>query len=262
MLTLQRQAPLAVGALAACAVIATGSILLRERILSFSSWPDARDGRRAPDVVIPHAGLPAAPGTPQPGTGRGLDAPRVAAILVGFGSAAPGVGRTLGPHPARSPSGGLPAGATGPSVTTTGPSGSSHPSDPGGDPLSTYAGLPVTGDAAPVSGSTAPVGGSPVGFIPTVAATRTAAPEAASVAPAADPTPVVSSADNAPPPPDPTGAKSPAPAAAPAPEPAPGDPDPVPVEPSPAPAQEAPPADPVTPVDPSGQDTPPADPPA
>ncbi|HWI72603.1 MAG TPA: hypothetical protein VNT55_11655, partial [Baekduia sp.] len=56
---MQRQAPLAIGALAACAVVASGSILLREQILSFSAWPDAREGGRGPQIAIPH-GLPLA----------------------------------------------------------------------------------------------------------------------------------------------------------------------------------------------------------
>ena len=47
---MHRQAPLAVGALAACAVIATGAVLLREQILTFASWPDAREARQGAEA--------------------------------------------------------------------------------------------------------------------------------------------------------------------------------------------------------------------
>src|SRR3954453_6199222 len=50
---MHRQAPIAIGALAACAVIASGSVLLREQILSFSSWPDAGGGGHTPEIAIP-----------------------------------------------------------------------------------------------------------------------------------------------------------------------------------------------------------------
>ncbi|MCW2984474.1 MAG: hypothetical protein JWR63_2044, partial [Conexibacter sp.] len=59
---MHRQAPIAIGALAACAVVASGAVLLREQILSFSSWPAARDGARAPQIAIPHGPALAANG--------------------------------------------------------------------------------------------------------------------------------------------------------------------------------------------------------
>ena len=51
---MHRQAPVAFGVLASCAVIASGSILLREQILSFSSWPEAGGGGDAPEIAIPN----------------------------------------------------------------------------------------------------------------------------------------------------------------------------------------------------------------
>ena len=51
---MHRQAPLAFGVLASCAVIASGSILLREQILSFSSWPEASRDGDAPQIAIPN----------------------------------------------------------------------------------------------------------------------------------------------------------------------------------------------------------------
>src|SRR3954453_20855794 len=73
---MHRQAPVAVRALAACAVIASGAVMLRERILTFSSWPQAHE-QRAPDVAIP----PARPFVPRGSPGR--VAPRSAAAHAG-----------------------------------------------------------------------------------------------------------------------------------------------------------------------------------
>src|SRR5690242_16458702 len=50
---MHRQASLALGALAACAVIALGAALLRHDILSFSAWPTTRDDGRVPQLAIP-----------------------------------------------------------------------------------------------------------------------------------------------------------------------------------------------------------------
>ena len=102
--------------------------------------------------------------------------------------------------------------ASGPQLTTVGRTGSGHPdSSPVGDPpLSSYgAGIPVAGDAGLGGlGRLAARVGQPCRSMPT-AAIRVAAPQAADVAPEADPVPVISSADNAPPPSDPAGTPEP-----------------------------------------------------
>src|SRR3954469_15462787 len=122
-----RQAPLAVGALAACAVIATGAILLRDQILEFSAWPDAREGRRAPDIVIPHVRAPAA-GTDVASTPARPRAVLVRGAAAGIAFGGPVVLAPPGPAgPASAPTtsvrpvaaGGVPARPQGPSVTTT-----------------------------------------------------------------------------------------------------------------------------------------------
>jgi hypothetical protein len=278
---MQRQAPIAIGALAACAVIASGSILLREQILSFSSWPDARDGARGPEIAIPHGPPLAANGGAVAPVAGGAAARAVVrqqrdrAVLATLGLGPTG-GSVAVPLQGRTPS--APSGApapvandpSGPSLSTTGPTGSGRPSMTSSDPLSGYGDAPVAGDAAPVSGSgTKPKTPGTSVFQPT-AASRTADPQVADVAPEADAVRVNSATDNAPPPLDPT---EPVPAAPP--------PDPGPVEtpapptetpappadPTPAPAEETPPADPAPPVEtppaptPEEPATPPADPP-
>ena len=98
---MHRQAPLALGALAACAVLATGGLLLRGDILSFSAWPETRDPRPAPQIAIPgdqsRRPLVAREGLTTAGTG----ADRTSAPLLGAGPPAlpvpPLAGRGAGP---------------------------------------------------------------------------------------------------------------------------------------------------------------------
>ncbi|MCW3002814.1 MAG: hypothetical protein JWQ20_2112, partial [Conexibacter sp.] len=65
---MHRQAPIALSALAACAVMASGAVLLRQQILDFSSLSQVRDSVEAPQLAIPHErateprAAPAAPG--------------------------------------------------------------------------------------------------------------------------------------------------------------------------------------------------------
>lgn len=281
---MQRQAPIAIGALAACAVIASGSILLREQILSFSSWPDARESGRGPEIAIPHGPpLAANGGAVAPVAGEAAvravvrqQRDRAVLATLGLGPAGGSVtvplqGRTTPGAPTPSGPAGPDAGdPSGPSVSTTGPTGSGRPSMTSSDPLSGYGDAPVAGDAAPVSGSGAkPKTPGPSVFQPT-AASRTADPQVADVAPEADAVRVNSAADNAPPPLDPTEPAPAAPAPDPAPVEAPAPPDEAPAppaDPTPAPAEETPPADPAPPVEappaptPEEPATPPADPP-
>jgi hypothetical protein len=258
---MHRQTPLAFGVLAACAVIASGSILLREQILSFSSWPEAGGGGSAPEIAIPNVGP--LPLRDAGASGLGDTTPRVRTNAARAGLLGVGLGggsfTLLAPRPAGA-SGGAGGGTTGsggaadgPQLTTIGRTGSGHPkTGPAGDaPLSVYgAGIPVAGDAGSAGSGISPTASGSVPLEPT-AAIRVAAPQVADVAPEADPAPVISSADNAPPPPDPAGTPvlvpDPTPAAPPVPDPAP-DPAPAP-DPTPAPAEPAPPADPAPPVE-------------
>src|SRR5690242_18398642 len=57
---MHRQISLALGALAACAVMAIGAALLRNDILSFSAWPHTSGDADAPQLAIP---LPSSPRT-------------------------------------------------------------------------------------------------------------------------------------------------------------------------------------------------------
>jgi hypothetical protein len=257
---MHRQAPIAFGVLASCAVIASGSILLREQILSFSSWPEAGSDGNAPEIAIPNV---------RPLTLRdagavrpGQTTPRVRtsamrAGLLGLGAGG-GTFTLLSSRPVNvgggaDAGGGTTGAPSGPQLTTTGRTGSGHPdSGPAGDPpLSAYgAGIPVAGDAGADGSGVSPLASGSVPLEPT-AAIRVAAPQAADVAPEADPLPVISSADNAPPPADPVG--TPVLVPEPPPVPAPtsdATPDPVPApDPTPAPAEPAPPADPAPPVE-------------
>src|SRR3954454_10245667 len=81
---MHRQASLAMGALAACAVIATGAVLLRDQILTFSAWPEALDGGRSPQIAIPDVRYTAAPapGTAVRRTPGGSPAGEAAATLI------------------------------------------------------------------------------------------------------------------------------------------------------------------------------------
>jgi hypothetical protein len=250
---MHRQAPLAFGVLASCAVIASGSILLREQILSFSSWPEIGGGGSAPEIAIPNT-RPLAVGD----AGAVEAAPRrvrknaAPAGLLGLGASG-GTFTLLAPQPVRvggGSSGNVSGGGSapsGPRLTTTGPTGSGHPntgpvSDP---PLSAYAdGIPMAGDAGSAGSGVSPLASDVVPLVPT-ATIRVATPQAANVAPEADLAPVISSADNAPPPSDPAGTPEPSPEPAPAPDPT---PDPPPA-PDPTPAEPAPPADPAPPVE-------------
>jgi hypothetical protein len=255
---MHRQAPVAFGVLASCAVIASGSILLREQILSFSSWPEVGGGAgNAPEIAIPN-GRPLAlrdAGAVRPGEATRPARTVVArAGVLGLGAGG-GTFTLLTPRPVSAGEGtaggsGVPSG---PQLTTVGRTGSGHPdTGPAGDPpLSVYGeGIPVAGNAGSAGSGVSPLASGAVPLVPT-AAIRVAAPEAADVAPESDLAPVVSSVDNAPPPSDPVGTPvlvpEPAPEPAPAPDPAP-DPAPAP-DPTPAPAEPAPPADPAPPVE-------------
>ena len=253
---MHRQTPLAFGVLASCAVIASGSILLREQILSFPSWPEAGGGGDAPEIAIPIARSLALPDAVAATSGR-----RTARTGTGSGIRALGLGAgggsftLLTPRPADGRGGGAGGPTTGgsgaprgPQLTTIGRTGSGHPStDPAVDPpLSVYGeGIPVAGDAGSAGSGVSPSASSVVPLEPT-AAIRVAAPQAANVAPEADPTPVISSADNAPAPTDPAGT----PVLVPEPPVTEPTPEPAPVaDPTPAPAEPAPPADPAPPVE-------------
>ena len=252
---MHRQAPLAFGVLASCAVIASGSILLREQILSFSSWPEIGGGVNAPEIAIPNtrplamrdAGVVAQ-------ARRRVRKDAAPAALLGLGAGG-GAFALLTPPPVDAgggSSGSVSAGGrapSGPQLTTTGRTGSGHPdTGPVSDPaLSAYSdGIPMAGDPGSAGSGVSPLASSAVPLVPT-AAIRVAAPQAANVAPEADPVPVISSADNAPPPSDPADTAEPSPEPAPAPDPTP-DPAPAP-DPTPAPAEPAPPADPAPPVE-------------
>jgi hypothetical protein len=259
---MHRQAPVAFGVLASCAVIASGSILLREQILSFSSWPEANRSGEAPEIAIPnvrplalHDAGAVGPGETTPRVRT--DATRVE--LLGLGAS----GGTFTPASSRpvgigGGSGGGTTGAPGgPQLTTLGRTGSGHPgTGPAGDELlSAYgAGIPVAGDAGSAGSGISPTASGSVPLEP-AAAIRVAAPQAADAAPEADPAPVISSADNAPPPQDPEGTPVPVPEPLPVPDPA---PDPAPA-PDPTPAEPTPPADPTPPVEtpaPPAEETP------
>jgi hypothetical protein len=226
---MHRQMPIAFGVLAACAVIASGSILLREQILSFSSWPEAGGGGIAPEIAIPNVGPLASHDTRAAGLGHATPRVRTAAAQapqVGLGSG--GDFTFLAPRPVGAQGGttGSSGASGGPRLTTIGRTGSGHPdAGPAADaPLSVYgAGIPVAGDAGSAGSGVSPSAGS-VPLEP-AAAIRVAAPQAADIAPEADPAPVISSADNAPPPPDPAGTPvlvpDPSPAPPPVPAPAP-----------------------------------------
>ena len=265
---MHRQAPIAFGVLASCAVIASGSILLREQILSFSSWPEASGGGSTPEIAIPnvrplalHDGGSARLAETTTPRVR-MDAARAGLLGLGAGG---GTFTFLPSRPVRA-GGGAGGGTTGapggPQLTTIGRTGSGHPNtgSAGDPPLSVYgAGIPVAGDAG-VDGSGVSPLASGSGPLEPTAGIRVAAPQAADVAPEADAAPVVSSADNAPPPPDPAGPPVAEPPAGPAPTPDPA-PDPAPApDPTPAPAEPAPPADPAPPVEPPPTEEAPAPP--
>ncbi len=252
---MHRQAPIAFGVLASCAVIASGSILLREQILSFSSWPESGGGGAAPEIAIPNVhpvalrdagAVKAGKTTPRVRT----DAVRAGLLGLGIGG---GTFTIQTPRPVSVGGGGMTGAPGGSQLTTLGRTGSGHPAtgSAGDPPLSAYgAGVPITGDAGSAGSGIAssPVGGS-VALEPT-AAIRVAAPQAADVAPEADPSPVISSADNAPPPADPAGTPVLVPEPAPVPATPDPTPDPVPAPDStPVPAEPAPPADPAPPVE-------------
>jgi hypothetical protein len=257
---MHRQAPVAFGVLASCAVIASGSILLREQILSFSSWPETARSGDAPEIAIPNVRPSALHGAGA--TTRGETTPRVrvnaarAGGLLGLGVGG-GTFTLVSSRPVGvgGGAGGGTVGAPGrPQLTTIGRTGSGHPDtgSAGDAPLSAYGdGIPVSGDAGSDGSGIAPTASGSVPLEPTAAAMRVAAPQAANVAPEADLAPVISSADNAPPPHDPAGTPvlvpEPPPIPAPAPDPAP-DPAPAP-DPTPAPAEPTPPADPAPPVE-------------
>jgi hypothetical protein len=268
---MHRQAPVAFGVLASCAVIASGSILLREQILSFSSWPEATAGGDASEIAIPHVRPLAL--RDAGASGQGETAPRVRsttarAALLGLGAG--GGSFTLASSRQPVGTGGAttggdatPSASGSPQLTTIGRTGSGHPNTGAAvdAPLSVYgAGIPLAGDAGSAGSGVAPVASAIVPLTPT-AAMRVAAPQAAEIAPEADPTPVISSADNAPPPRDPEGTPVLVPEPPVVPEPAP-DPAPAPApapEPTPAPAEPAPPADPAPPVEtpaPPAEETP------
>jgi hypothetical protein len=253
---MHRQAPIAFGVLASCAVIASGSILLREQILSFSSWPEAGGGGNAPEIAIPNV-RPLV--VRNAGAGMsGETTPRVRTSAARAGLLGLGVGGgTFALLPSRpvnvdggaAAGGGTTGAPSGPQLTTTGRTGSGHPdAGPAGDPpLSAYGeGIPVAGDAGADGSGVSPLASGSVPLEPT-AAIRVAAPQVADVAPEADPAPVISSADNAPPPTDPAGTPVLVPEPPPIPDPTP-DPAPAP-DPTPAPAEPAPPADPAPPVE-------------
>jgi hypothetical protein len=261
---MHRQAPVAIGALAACAVIASGSVLLREQILSFSSWPNAGDAGRAPEIAIP-SGRPSFATGATGGTLASDPARRSrveeARDALGLGPAggsftlpgSRGVG-TPGPS-APSTSLSAPSAGGGVQVTNTGRGSSGAPDTDAGDPpLSGYqADIPLPGEAGSAGSGTSPSASSPTP-LESSAVVRVAAAQAAEIAPAADLAPVASSADNAPPPVDPDGTtRPPAPSPAPAPagpsSPTPPDPTPVPADPTPAPAEPTPPAVPAPPVE-------------
>jgi hypothetical protein len=248
---MHRQAPVAFGVLASCAVIASGSILLREQILSFTSWPEAAGSGDAPEIAIPnvrplalHDVGAAAPGKTTPRVRT--DAARAGLLGLGVG----GGTFTLASSRPVDIDGGSGGGTTGPpggpQLTTLGRTGSGHPGTRPADDalLSAYgAGIPVAGDAGSAGSGISPVSGSVP--LELTAAIRVAAPQAADAAPEADHAPVISSADNAPPPHDPEGT----PVLVPEPPPVP-DPTPAPApDPTPAPAEPAPPADPTPPVE-------------
>src|SRR4051812_31664581 len=140
---MHRQAPIAFGVLASCAVIASGSILLREQILSFSSWPEAGGGGNAPEIAIPNI-RPLAMGNAAAGM-PGRTTPRVRtdaarAGLLGLGAG--GGSFTLRPARPVNVDGGAGAGggsttgaSSGPQLTTIGRTGSGHPgAGSAGDP--------------------------------------------------------------------------------------------------------------------------------
>src|ERR1700712_1318845 len=97
---MHRQAPIAVGALGACAVIATGAVLLRQQILTFASWPGAREEQQVADLAIPHA----RPLVPR--GGLAFSGSQGAAV-VGRGALGGGLGVRAGGAAARGPGGGL-----------------------------------------------------------------------------------------------------------------------------------------------------------
>src|SRR5215218_666333 len=158
---MHRQAPVAFGVLASCAVIASGSILLREQILSFSSWPETARSGHAPEIAIPNVGPvavrdagAATPGKPTPR----VRTTTARAGLLGLGAS--GGSFTLGASARPVGAGGGTGGAPdGPQLTTTGRTGSGHPdAGPVGDaPLLAY------GDGSPVAGD---VGSAGVGVAP------------------------------------------------------------------------------------------------
>jgi hypothetical protein len=249
---MHRQAPVAFGVLASCAVIASGSILLREQILSFSSWPEANRSGAAPEIAIPNvrpfALREAGAAGPRETTPRvRTEAARAGQLGLGVGGGTFTLASSR-PVGIGGGSGGETTGAPGgPQLMTLGRTGSGHP-DTGtaGDALlSAYgAGIPVAGDAGSEGSGISPTASGSVPLEST-AAIRVAAPQAADAAPEADPAPVISSADNAPPPHDPEGTPVLVPEPPPVPDPAPA---PAP-DPTPAPAEPTPPADPTPPVE-------------
>ena len=162
---MHRQTPLAFGVLASCAVIASGSILLREQILSFSSWPEASRGGDAPEIAIPNVRplAPHAAGTARPGEAT----PRVVTDAARAGLLGLGVGGgtfTLAssrPVVAGGGAGGGASGAPGgPQLTTLGRTGSGHPGTgpAGGAPLSAYGPGILTRRRRPVAGEAGSAG--------------------------------------------------------------------------------------------------------
>jgi hypothetical protein len=253
---MHRQAPIAFGVLASCAVIASGTILLREQILSFSSWPESGGGGgTAPEIAIPNVHPLALRGAGVVTARETTPHVRTDAVRTGLPGLGVGGGTftVLPPRPVSVGGGGTTGAPGGSQLTTLGRTGSGHPAagSAGDPPLSAYgAGVPITGDAGSAGSGIAssPAAGS-LALEPT-AAIRVAAPQAADVAPEADPSPVISSADNAPPPADPAGTPVLVPEPPPIPAPSVPAPDPAPApDPTPAPAEPAPPADPVPPVE-------------
>lgn len=259
---MHRQAPVALSALAACAVLASGSLLLREQILDFSTWPQARDGLPAPQLTIPHVRSVAPRAVPATRQGEARRAARTDDARVALQVGAPvaavpadGAGSPLSPAVlGMTDAPAAPGATTGPDRTTasvTGPGTGNRPAAPRPSAPSGATAAPVPAAAGP-SPSTSTAAAVAVGIAVPPGAVRVSA-QPAELAPEADREPVDSSADNAPTPPD---------AAVPAPEPAPA---PAPVDPAPAdPAPPTEPADPTPPADPAppAESTPPTETPA
>src|SRR3954464_10543748 len=124
---MHRQASLALGALAACAVIAMGAALLRHDILSFSAWPTTRDDGRVPQPAIPDVRVAPSQGDAAalslrhatPGSALGSPADALATLpstVAGTTPAVTGPATAVGVGPT------VPS-ASGPSAAPTTPSG-------------------------------------------------------------------------------------------------------------------------------------------